>query len=164
MPPAQDSLFLFPRRFFFFSVRSGMDVEDPGAGTAAPRRVLLSQGSSFFFGLPGLVRCLARAPRGGAFPPSPPLPSFSVPARRRRGSPAAGALDRSPLLVFLRRSRRPPPSKLRREAEYNASKACLFPRFFLFPLAWQDKTRLELALKARSVLRRSDVALFFPSG
>ena len=35
MPPAQDSLFLF-FPVVFFSVRSGMDVEDPG------RRVLLS--------------------------------------------------------------------------------------------------------------------------
>ena len=55
------------------------------------------------------------------------------PSRRRARSIAFSCF-------FLRRSWRPPPSKLRREAEHNASKARLFPRFSIFPLAWQDKS------------------------
>ena len=52
---------------------------------------------------------------------------------------------------FLRRSRRPPPSKRRREAEFNSAKARFFPFVFpFFPLAWQDRARVELAVKARS--------------
>ena len=87
---------------------------------------------------------------GGAFPPSPLPPLFFRAARRRRARRPAGALVRSPFVVFfLRRSWRPPPLKLRREAEHNASKVRLSPRFSF------------LSSLSRRVLRCSDVGLSF---
>ena len=80
------------------------------------------------------------------------FPLFSVPARRRLGGRAAGAFFVVRLFFsrFLRRSRRPPPSAGGRRSS-TPPRRVFSPSFFLFsPLAWQDRARVELAVKARS--------------
>ena len=127
-PKARFALAFF--LFFFTPVRSGTGAAARPAGTSGatsqPSAGAVAGRAEGFF-----LRARQEAAWG---------------ASRRR------VLRRSPFFSrFLRRSRRPPPSKRRREAEFNSAKARFFPFVFpFFPLAWQDRARVELAVKARS--------------
>ena len=91
---------------------------------------------------------------GGVGPSFFPCP----PGGGVEAEPQARSIGR--LFLGLRRSRRPPPSKLRREAEHNAAKARLSLRFSIF-FRSPGRTGRALSSPSRRVLRRSDVGLFF---
>ena len=113
----------------FFFLLSGVEclrVERAGGRSSARTRVVRffsccqegawpggwQDGRGFFFG------------RGSLFFPCPPGGGLG-------GEPQARSSSFAFVSRFLRRSRRPPPSKRRREAEFNSAKARFFP--FVFP-------------------------------
>ena len=106
---------------------------------------------SIFFLLPGgsLARRLAGRPKVFFWEG---FPLFSVPARRRLWGRAAGAffVVRLFFLGFCVARGGPPPSAGGRRSS-TPPRRVFSPSFFLFfPLAWQDRARVELAVKARS--------------
>ena len=105
-----------------------------------------------FFLLPGgsLARRLAGRPRVFFWEG---FPLFSVPARRRLGGRAAGAffVVRLFFLGFCVARGGPPPPSAGGRRSSTPPRRVFSPSFFLFfPLAWQDRARVELAVKARS--------------
>ena len=81
------------------------------------------------------------------------FPLFSVPARRRLGGRAAGAffVVRLFFLGFCVARGGPPPPSAGGRRSSTPPRRVFSPSFFLFfPLAWQGRARVELAVKARS--------------
>ena len=103
-----------------------------GVGRVQPTSAGGEDGRGFFFG------------RGSLF--------FSVPARRRLGGRAAGAFFVVRLFFPLGFcvARGGPPSAAGRRSLTPPRRVFSASFFFFFPLAWQGRARVELAVKARS--------------